>query len=282
MNDPCPHQDETDCDCYEKALAQLAAKDAEIAKVANCGQEAVCVTSPGCQRHWQERNRELLDRATAAERERDEARADVRRLTDERGPFVERGAYESPKSNFRGAVSASNDTKQRLAAAESALSAARERSKAMIRAVFARWNRPEYGLLLHDCLSALDGDARFATPATVDGKDAGKLTAEERAAVTAFQQHLRAQPEAPSADFAGFMAGVKEEALREGPAAVAEFRAFDAHFRKEAEAPSPAPDTVAVPRETLERWQATIRQSTYAPRAIKILNEFDALLAPSP
>jgi hypothetical protein len=33
----------------------------------DCGQEGVCATPPGCQRHWEERNRELV-------RERDEAR----------------------------------------------------------------------------------------------------------------------------------------------------------------------------------------------------------------
>lgn len=42
---------------------------------ADCQQDGVCAFAPGCTRHWEERNRELL-------RERDEARALVRAFLD--------------------------------------------------------------------------------------------------------------------------------------------------------------------------------------------------------
>jgi hypothetical protein len=41
----------------------------------DCGQEGVCANPPGCQRHWEERNRELV-------RERDEARALAEQMSE--------------------------------------------------------------------------------------------------------------------------------------------------------------------------------------------------------
>lgn len=57
---------------------------ATVHKIADCGQGVVCSKPPGCQRHWSERNRELVA-------ERDEARGVARILahayeTDNRPP----------------------------------------------------------------------------------------------------------------------------------------------------------------------------------------------------
>jgi hypothetical protein len=54
-----------------------ALKDAarERDEARDCGQEGVCANPPGCQRHWLERNRELV-------RERDEARALAEQMSE--------------------------------------------------------------------------------------------------------------------------------------------------------------------------------------------------------
>ena len=51
----------------------------------DCGQHVVCRTPPGCMRHWEERNRELV-------RERDEARAFLRRTAMTGGSIVSSAA----------------------------------------------------------------------------------------------------------------------------------------------------------------------------------------------
>lgn len=62
----------------EALLARLRAAEAER----DCGQAGACAVSPGCQRHWQERNAELV-------RERDEARAALIRAQEDHRAAVE-------------------------------------------------------------------------------------------------------------------------------------------------------------------------------------------------
>jgi hypothetical protein len=74
----------------ERAAQERAATaEARVAELRDCGQHGVCVLSPGCCRHWEERNLELLterDEARArlaeVERERDNAARAVTRLRD--------------------------------------------------------------------------------------------------------------------------------------------------------------------------------------------------------
>lgn len=40
--------------------AELHEAESRLASIGNCGQETVCATPPGCMRHWEMRNRELL------------------------------------------------------------------------------------------------------------------------------------------------------------------------------------------------------------------------------
>lgn len=54
-------------DRQSDALTVRALRERDEAR--DCGQDGVCAITPGCQRHWEERNRELV-------RERDEARAE--------------------------------------------------------------------------------------------------------------------------------------------------------------------------------------------------------------
>lgn len=54
-------------------------------EIEDCGQDGVCRLSPGCNRHWEERNRELV-------RERDEARAFLRRTAMTGGSIVSSAA----------------------------------------------------------------------------------------------------------------------------------------------------------------------------------------------
>ena len=54
-------------------------------EIEDCGQDGVCKLSPGCNRHWEERNRELI-------RERDEARAFLRRTAMTGGSIVSSAA----------------------------------------------------------------------------------------------------------------------------------------------------------------------------------------------
>lgn len=54
-------------------------------EIEDCGQDGVCKLSPGCNRHWEERNRELV-------RERDEARAFLRRTAMTGGSIVSSAA----------------------------------------------------------------------------------------------------------------------------------------------------------------------------------------------
>jgi hypothetical protein len=54
-------------------VGQVAKLLAERDEARDCGQSVVCKIPPGCQRHWEERNRELVS-------ERDEARAMVLRM----------------------------------------------------------------------------------------------------------------------------------------------------------------------------------------------------------
>lgn len=54
---------------------------ASLEKARDCGQDTVCVLSPGCQRHWEERNRELVA-------ERDAARADLETARRERDEAI--------------------------------------------------------------------------------------------------------------------------------------------------------------------------------------------------
>jgi hypothetical protein len=63
---------DTDCaDCYprrevDRLRATVEALEQERDEARDCGQDGGCALSPGCQRHWMERNTELW-------RERDEA-----------------------------------------------------------------------------------------------------------------------------------------------------------------------------------------------------------------
>lgn len=45
----------------------LLALRCDLAMARDCGQDGTCAIAPGCQRHWEERNRELWARAEAAE-----------------------------------------------------------------------------------------------------------------------------------------------------------------------------------------------------------------------
>lgn len=56
-------------------LMTLPTKDEALRlhKLEDCGQDAVCAISPGCARHWEERNRELVA-------ERDQLRAEAEKL----------------------------------------------------------------------------------------------------------------------------------------------------------------------------------------------------------
>jgi len=67
------------CDCpwdsavhrTEEAEAEVARLRTSLAAAQDCGQDAVCAVPPGCQRHWEERARELVrerDAAIAAHR----------------------------------------------------------------------------------------------------------------------------------------------------------------------------------------------------------------------
>ena len=55
--------------------ATVEALEAERDEARDCGQDGVCTLSPGCQRHFLERNAELV-------MDRDEARAELARLRD--------------------------------------------------------------------------------------------------------------------------------------------------------------------------------------------------------
>ena len=54
-------------------------------EIEDCGQDGVCKLSPGCNRHWEERNRELV-------RQRDEAWAFLRRTAMTGGSIVSSAA----------------------------------------------------------------------------------------------------------------------------------------------------------------------------------------------
>ena len=69
---------------YDRELTTCSGalpKIRQRSEIEDCGQDGVCRLSPGCNRHWEERNRELvrerdaaIARAEQAERERDELR----------------------------------------------------------------------------------------------------------------------------------------------------------------------------------------------------------------
>ena len=62
-------------------------------EIEDCGQDGVCRLSPGCNRHWEERNRELV-------RERDEARAFLRRTAMTGGSIVSSAAMTATPNPF--------------------------------------------------------------------------------------------------------------------------------------------------------------------------------------
>lgn len=86
----------------DELLATTRALDTALREI-DCGQDVVCGSPPGCVRHWEERNRELV-------RERDEARAEVTR----RDALIARDGYEDMRKH---AV----DLAQRLEKAEKEL-----------------------------------------------------------------------------------------------------------------------------------------------------------------
>jgi len=55
----------------------------------DCGQSVVCRTPPGCARHWEERNRELL-------RERDDARRVARSVARDWMTYLLNGTLRDP------------------------------------------------------------------------------------------------------------------------------------------------------------------------------------------
>lgn len=58
-----------------KAIEERNEARAKLAEALDCGQEGVCVLSPGCCRHWEERNQELVN-------ERNEARELLAKVFD--------------------------------------------------------------------------------------------------------------------------------------------------------------------------------------------------------
>ncbi len=69
----------------ETACSGALPKIRQRSEIEDCGQDGVCRLSPGCNRHWEERNRELV-------RERDEARAFLRRTAMTGGSIVSSAA----------------------------------------------------------------------------------------------------------------------------------------------------------------------------------------------
>jgi len=61
-------------------------------EIEDCGQDGVCKLSPGCNRHWEERNRELV-------RELEEARAFLRRTAMSGGSIVSSAAMNAPEDD---------------------------------------------------------------------------------------------------------------------------------------------------------------------------------------
>jgi hypothetical protein len=57
-----------------RILATTRALETALREI-DCGQDTVCATPPGCVRHWEERNRELVRERDTARFDRDAARA---------------------------------------------------------------------------------------------------------------------------------------------------------------------------------------------------------------
>ncbi len=71
--------------CRETTCSGALPKIRQRGEIEDCGQDGVCKLSPGCNRHWEERNRELV-------RERDEAWALLRRTAIAGGSIVSSAA----------------------------------------------------------------------------------------------------------------------------------------------------------------------------------------------
>lgn len=69
---------------------RIAALTSELAEARDCGQDAVCAKAPGCQRHWQERNGELVSELAEARR----MLAEVRKEWGEDADKLERVEHE--------------------------------------------------------------------------------------------------------------------------------------------------------------------------------------------
>lgn len=107
---------------------------AKVRELEDCGQDGVCAIAPGCNRHWEERTREL-----AAERERlnaiaygeseraEELEAELAKLREERQPLLDLlavcnrdGGHYAEKHGIARAVRQAKLTVERLFARESA------------------------------------------------------------------------------------------------------------------------------------------------------------------
>lgn len=76
----------------EPWLSRAIAAERKLDEARDCGQAGVCAIAPGCQRHWEERNRELVGKLERVRGvawywtgDAEDALAEIRAILDDKG-----------------------------------------------------------------------------------------------------------------------------------------------------------------------------------------------------